>query len=166
MSGPGCKPVQRHQCQPDRREVIHLPDRRPLLGIRRDRTDGRASRRLASTPRTTGCNKPGPTTSRSAAPDTGGSTGSSKCRSKRRSMSRRQEPASSHWNAGSPSTPCDCDAESTRIVWSQAHVSSVRRWTKRSVIRTAMLGAFTGLRGGSPSKMRLTSSAVLVRSSL
>ena len=36
----GTKPVKRHQGQPDRREVIHLPDRRPLLGISRDRTDG------------------------------------------------------------------------------------------------------------------------------
>ena len=71
----GKQPVQRHERQPDRGQVIHLPDRRPLLGIRRRPAGPSPSRRPASMTRTTGCNKPGPTTSRSAARDSGGAIG-------------------------------------------------------------------------------------------
>ena len=66
--------------------------------------------------RTTGCNKPGPTTSRSAAPDIGGSPGNSKPRSKRRSASRRE-----------PAQPGD---EVT------SRVSSTLLWRRRGSVRS------------------------------
>ena len=90
----GSHPVQGYERQPDRREIIHLPDRRPLLGIGRDRTDGSIMPSPCVNDQNHRIdNKPGPTTSRFGVLDIGGSPGHSRPRSTRRSASRHHQPA-------------------------------------------------------------------------
>ena len=38
-SGVGKETVNRHECKPNRRQVVHLPDRRPFFGVPRQRAD-------------------------------------------------------------------------------------------------------------------------------
>ena len=44
------EPVERDQQKPDRRQIVHLPDRRPLLGITSDRANRDLAIRLGQRP--------------------------------------------------------------------------------------------------------------------